>query len=68
MPKTVHITTPPLTFDEVARRLRIPKRRQKALRAMAEEGVRQILEARKVAAEKPAVKRKVKPRNASAAA
>jgi len=67
MPKSVRITAPRPSFEEMTRHLHIPKARQKELAAMAEEGVRQILKAEKEAA-KTAVKRKVKPRNVSAAA
>jgi hypothetical protein len=68
MPKSVRITAPRPTFDELTRHLRIPKARQKELDAMAEEGVRQILKARREASAKTTVKRKVKPRDVSAAA
>jgi hypothetical protein len=68
MPKPVHITAPWATFEEMTRHLRIPKARQKELDAMAEEGVRQILKARGEASAKTTVKRKVKPRDVSAAA
>lgn len=37
MPKSVHITTPPLSLEEIAKRLRIPKAKQKALRAVLDE-------------------------------
>ena len=37
MPKSVRITTPWPTFEEEARRLRISKRRQKVIKALAEE-------------------------------
>jgi hypothetical protein len=68
MPKTVRITAPWPTLEEQRRHLRIPKARAKELDAMAREGARKIIEAEKKAAEKAAAKRKVKPRNASAAA
>ncbi|HUY94339.1 MAG TPA: hypothetical protein VMU71_03540 [Terracidiphilus sp.] len=42
MPKSVHITTPWPTSEEVAKRFRIPKRRQKELDAMAREYVKQL--------------------------
>jgi uncharacterized protein YdaU (DUF1376 family) len=41
MLKTVHITTPWPTSEEVAKRFRISKRRQKELDAMAEEFFKQ---------------------------
>ena len=65
MPKSVHITTPMPTSGELARRLRIPKARQRALAALAEEYVKK-LEAEKKAAE-PAIEREEKRTNASAA-
>jgi hypothetical protein len=37
MPKTVHITAPPPTFEDTVRRLRISKTRLKELMAWAEE-------------------------------
>lgn len=36
MPKSVHITTPPLSYEEQVRRLRIPKKRLKELEAIAD--------------------------------
>jgi len=67
MPKSVQIKTPWPDPDEEARRLRIPKRRQKELRALAEEFVRKLQEAQEVSEGKPAEKGK-KRKNASAAA
>jgi hypothetical protein len=67
MPKRIHITTPWPTFEEMTRHLRIPKARQKELDELAKEGVRQILRARKGAAQKTVAKQKVKVGNASAA-
>ncbi len=42
MPKSVHITTPWPTSEEVAKRFPIPKRRQRELEAMAQEFVREL--------------------------
>lgn len=42
MPKSVHITTPWPTSEEVAKRFGISKRRQKELDAMAREYVKQL--------------------------
>ena len=66
MPKSVHITTPHATLDEVARSLRIPKRRQKELRVMAEEYVTR-LNAEKETGVGKVIERNEKRKNASAA-
>jgi hypothetical protein len=66
MPKSVHITTPYPTFEEVARRLRIPKRRQKEIRAMADEFIKQLDEDEKSPASK-ITEREEKRKDASAA-
>jgi hypothetical protein len=42
MPKTVHITAPPPTFEETVRRLRISKTRQRELMAWAEEAWKRV--------------------------
>ncbi len=42
MPKPIRISTPPPTFDKMARYLRIPKKRQKELFAWAEEAWRRV--------------------------
>ena len=68
VPKSVHISTPWPTREEMTRDLRISKARRRELEALAEEGARQILKAEKESGAKAAVKRKAKPRNASAAA
>jgi|HubBroStandDraft_5_1064220.scaffolds.fasta_scaffold486220_2 hypothetical protein len=67
MPKQVHITTPWPTSAEEARRLRIPKRRQKELNALADELVRQLRKEKEASADK-AVNQGKKRKNASAAA
>jgi len=67
MPKRIQPTTHWPTPEELTRHLRIPKARKKELDELAAEGVRQILEARRKASSRMRVKRKVKPRNASAA-
>jgi hypothetical protein len=67
MPKQVHITTPWPTSEEEARRLRIPKRRQKELNALADELVRQLQEEKTAPAGK-ALNHGKKRKNASAAA
>ena len=41
MPKSVYITAPWPTYEEVAKRLRISKRRQKEIDTMAEEFFKQ---------------------------
>jgi len=66
MPKSVRITTPRPTFQELTRHLRIPKARRKELDAMAEEAYREILKTREEAAAKKRGKRKVKVRDAAA--
>ena len=67
MGKSVQITTPRPTFEELTRRLRIPKARQKELDAMAEEAARQILKAREETTAKSRGKQKVKVKDAAAA-
>jgi hypothetical protein len=67
MRKPIHITTPWPTSEEVAKRFRISKRRQKELNAIAEEGVRLILKERGERAQKTAVKREAKSKHAPAA-
>lgn len=67
MPKRIHITTPWPDPEEEARRLRIPKRRQKELRALAEEFVRNLRKAQKTSDGNSAEEGK-KRKNASAAA
>jgi hypothetical protein len=42
MPKAVHITAPPPTYEETVRRLRISKTRQKELMAWAEEAWKRV--------------------------
>jgi hypothetical protein len=42
MPKSIPITTPWPTSEEVGKRFRVPKRRQKELRAIAEEYVEKL--------------------------
>lgn len=42
MPKAAHISTPWPTSEEVAKTFRIPRKRQRELRAMAEEYVKQL--------------------------
>lgn len=37
MPKPVHISTPPPSHEEMVRRLRVPKARQRKLRAIMDE-------------------------------
>jgi len=37
MPRSVHITVPPLSYEAMVKLLRIPKTRQKQLRAMMDE-------------------------------
>jgi hypothetical protein len=66
MPKSVHITTPPLNFEEEVRRLRIPKARQKQLREMMDEA-RARLAAEQQEHASPVVQRKELPQNAHAA-
>ncbi|MGH9607307.1 MAG: hypothetical protein ACRD3N_16595 [Terracidiphilus sp.] len=66
MPKSVHITTPPLSSEEEAKRLGIPKHRQKELRALAEEFVKQLRAKEKAVAGAP-IEREEKRKNASAA-
>lgn len=51
MPKSVRITTPYPTADEVAKRFRIPKRRLKELDAMAQEFARQLRAEKKLRSE-----------------
>jgi hypothetical protein len=67
MPKRIHITTPWPTSEEVAKRLRISKRRQKELNALAEEFVRKLQQAQETSGGKTVEKGK-KRKNASAAA
>jgi hypothetical protein len=67
MPKTVHITTPWPTSEEVARRFRISKRREKELDAMAEEFFKQR-EANSKSRNSKANHREEKRKNASVAA
>jgi len=65
MPKSVRLSTPRPSPEEMARRLRIPKRRQRELNVLAEEYVKR-LRAEKDAGES-VIGRKEKPTNASAA-
>ena len=61
MPKPIRITTPWPTPEEVAKRFRISKRRQKEIKAIAEEYFRQMQEEKGVPAGKavdPGKKRK----------
>ena len=37
MPKSVHITAPPLSHEEMAKRLRIPQARQKELQVILDD-------------------------------
>ncbi len=67
MPKSVHITKPPLSSEEEAKRLRIPKRRQKELFALAEEYVKQLRAKEKAIADAP-TERREKRKNAASAA
>jgi hypothetical protein len=67
MRKPIPITTPMPTFEEVAKEYRVPKRREKVLRALVEKFAQQVQEKREVSAAKTAGKGK-KRRNASAAA
>lgn len=67
MPKRIHITTPWPDPAEEARRLRIPKRRQRELNALAEEFVRKLQQTQETTNGKSAEKGK-KRKNASAAA
>jgi hypothetical protein len=67
MPKPIRITTPWPDPEEEARRLRIPKRRQKELNALAEEFVRRLRQAQETSDGNTGEKRK-KRKNASAAA
>ena len=67
MPKQVHITTPWPTSEEEARRLRIPRRRQKELFTLADELARQMKDGKVSSAGKSAGKGK-KRKNAAAAA
>jgi hypothetical protein len=39
MPKPIHITAPPLSYQEIVRRLRIPKKRRTELEAIVEQAL-----------------------------
>jgi hypothetical protein len=67
MPKPIHITTPWPTSEEEARRLRIPKRRQKEINTLAEEYFRRLQEEKR-GSDSKTVDRRKKRKNASAAA
>lgn len=67
MPKSVHITTPWPTSEQVARRFRIPRRRQKEINAMAEEIFKQLRGEKETIAHEAAGQGK-KRKNAAAAA
>ncbi len=67
MAKPIEITTPWPTFEEEARRLRISKRRQKEINAIAEEYFRR-LQKRNGASANKSVDQGKKRKNASAAA
>jgi len=66
MPKSVYITSPRPTSEEVAKSLGISKRRQREINAMAEELIRQ-LRAKERAAESTAVEPEKRRKRASAA-
>jgi hypothetical protein len=66
MPKPVHITTPYPTSEEVARRFRIPKRRQKELEALAQKLFAQM-QAEKTSARGRVLEKEEDRKNASAA-
>jgi hypothetical protein len=66
MPKSVYITAPRPTSEEVAKSLGISKRRQKEMDALAEELIKQ-LRARERAAESTAVEPEKRLKRASAA-
>jgi hypothetical protein len=64
MRKPIHITTPRPTFEEVAKIYKISKRRQKEIKALADELVRQMKKEEEASAAGKGKKRK----NAAAAA
>jgi hypothetical protein len=66
MPKSVYITAPRPTSEEVAKSLGISKRRQKEMDALAEELIKQLRE-RERAAESTAVEPEKRLKRASAA-
>ena len=66
MPRSVRITTPPLSSEEEAKRLGIPEDRQKELQAMVEEYLKH-LGAEKEAVTGTAIEREEKRKNAPAA-
>jgi hypothetical protein len=67
MRKPIHITTPRPTFEEVAKIYHVPKHRQKRLKALADELVRQMEVEEARSADKAAGRGK-KRKNAAAAA
>ena len=66
MPKSVQITTPWPSFEEMVGHLHVPEARQKELSALAEE-IWKRLSAEEQATADDTARREEKPRNASAA-